>query len=278
MKEPQPLSTSALARALHKTVRQMFAELAVLGWIRRDGEQWQLTAKGEFEEGAYRESSRFGRYIVWPASVLEHRALVQTRNQFVSATVMGRELQLSAQTVNRLLAERGWIYPDAKGWRLTDAGKAQGALQREDERTGIPYVVWTPDICAHPVLMRSVALITSEFDDGPATLLQTLDGHHCASQVCSRICNWLYLAGVTHAVDVWLPVEEAVRCDLYLPDIQLFIDDWTIDTGASTLASRINRQSLCEQHRLNLLQVDDEAAGQLDEWLPRELRKRGLDI
>lgn len=278
MKEPQPLSTSALARALQKTVRQMFAELAVLGWIRRDGEHWQLTAKGEFEGGAYRESNRFGRYIVWPALIQEHRALVQTRNQFISATVIGRELKLSAQLVNRLLAERGWICAEGKGWRLTEAGKAQGALQREDERTAIPYVVWSPDTCAHPVFMRSVAQLLPAVNEGPETLLPSLDGHQCASSVCRQVCNWLYLADITHAVDAWLPVEEAVRCDLYLPCISLFIDDWSANAGASTLAERINRQTLCERNQLNLLVVDDEAAEQLDEWLPRELRKRGLDL
>jgi len=278
MKEPQPLSTSALARALHKTVRQMFAELAVLGWIRRDGEQWQLTAKGEFEGGAYRESNRFGRYIVWPATILEHRALVQTRNQFISATVIGREFELSAQRVNRLLAERGWIRPEGKGWRLTEAGKAQGALQREDERTAIPYVVWSPDICAHPVFIRSVTQLMLAGNAKGDTLLPSLDGHLCTGDVSRQICNWLYLAGIPHAVNAWLPVEEAARCDLYLPGIALFIDDWSSDTGASTLAERINRQTLCERYQLNLLVVDDEAAGLLDEWLPRELRKRGLDL
>lgn len=278
MKESQPLSTSALARALQKTVRQMFAELAVLGWIRRDGEHWQLTAKGEFEGGAYRASNRFGRYIVWPASTLEHRALVQTRNQFISATVIGREINLSAQLVNRLLAERGWICAEGKGWRLTETGKAQGALQREDERTAIPYVVWSPDICAHPAFMRAVDQLLPAGSEGAVTLLPSLDGHQCASSVCRQVCNWLYLAGITHAVDAWLPVEEAARCDLYLPGISLFIDDWSADAGASALAERINRQGLCERHQLNLLIIDDEASAQLDTWLPRELRKRGLDI
>ena len=41
-----PLSTSALAKALGKTTKQMFSELESMGWILRSQDSWQLTSKG----------------------------------------------------------------------------------------------------------------------------------------------------------------------------------------------------------------------------------------
>lgn len=278
MKASQPLSTSALAKALQRSVRQMFAELAVMGWIRREDEQWQLTAKGEFEGGVYRESKRFGRYIVWPPTILEHRALVQTRKQHLTASAIGREYGLSATLVNRLLAERGWIRADGRGWRLTDTGRAEGGVQRDDERSGIPYVVWSPDINAHPVMLRALQCLRSEPDRDASLPVRSLDGHSCRNAVCAQVCNWLYLAGIVHAVDVALPVEEALYCDFYIPSLQLFIDDCSDEAEAIELAARINRQHQCERHGLELLRITAQDAEDIDNWLPRELRRRGLDV
>lgn len=277
--DARPLSTSALAKALNRSVRQMFAELAVMGWIRRQDDQWVLTAKGEFEGGVYRESNRFGRYIVWPASVVDHRALVQTQKQHLSATLIGREYGLNATLVNRLFAERGWIRADGRSWRLTESGKTLGGMQREDDRTGIAYVVWPQDVIVQAALLRALpALCVSDEVPDASVMKQTLDGHHCAGAVCVQVCNWLYLAGVVHAVDAALPLEEHHRCDFYIPSIQLFIDDWSEASDPQQLAERIKRQSLCEQHGIDLLVVESEDALELTEWLPRELRRRGLDV
>ena len=62
----QYLSGSALARRLNIPVRELFTLLAEHGWIVRNGEQWRLTRKGEFEGGRYQESERFGPYIACP--------------------------------------------------------------------------------------------------------------------------------------------------------------------------------------------------------------------
>ncbi|MEE2653555.1 MAG: hypothetical protein VYE54_12590, partial [Pseudomonadota bacterium] len=67
------LSTSALARQLELPVQQLFATLKDYGWIRKIDDGWALTAKGEFEGGRYVNSKRYGRYIVWPPAIIEHR-------------------------------------------------------------------------------------------------------------------------------------------------------------------------------------------------------------
>ncbi len=47
--EDGKLSTTALAKKLDIPTQQLFATLKDYGWIQRQGEQWLLTNKGEFE-------------------------------------------------------------------------------------------------------------------------------------------------------------------------------------------------------------------------------------
>jgi hypothetical protein len=71
----QKLSTSALAKTLDIPLQQLFGTLRDCGWIRKVEDGWVLTAKGEFEGGEYIHSKRYGRYIVWPETLLEHQLL-----------------------------------------------------------------------------------------------------------------------------------------------------------------------------------------------------------
>lgn len=64
------LSRSALAEKLGVSLKELTQHMIDAGWIVQEGKQWQLTAKGEFEGGIYRDSHKYGRYIVWPASVV----------------------------------------------------------------------------------------------------------------------------------------------------------------------------------------------------------------
>ena len=126
MENSKQISTSALAKKLGKSTRQMFSDLEALGWIRRVDGQWQLTAKGEFEQGSFRNSERYGTYIVWPESVLLHRALVNPDDRLISASGIAKKSGLAVSRVNRLLAELGW--------RVTKQGQVVGAEQREDQQ------------------------------------------------------------------------------------------------------------------------------------------------
>jgi hypothetical protein len=43
--------------------------------------------------------------------------------------------------MNYVLSELGWIQKSLKGWKVTPQGAAVGGVQREDTRSGIPYVM-----------------------------------------------------------------------------------------------------------------------------------------
>jgi len=273
------LSTSALARALGKSSRQMFAELEALGWITREDESWQLTAKGEFEGGCYVESKRFGRYVAWPESVTTHRALVNEDSQLQSASALGKALSLSAVQVNRLLAELGWIKPAIKGWQLTEAGQHLGGRQTEESRTGVPYVLWPNELLSHPALQAVVASVTGESGDtrgSDSTSVPCLDGHQVRSDLLRQIDNWLYLSGVAHAVERRLPIDMDVSADFYIPAARLFIEVWDEQADAARLASKMQLKTLCQQHDLNLLVLDAADVDALDDLLARRLLKEGI--
>lgn len=272
------LSTSALAKKLGKSSRQMFAELEALGWIQREEEHWKLTAKGTFEGGDYKESKRFGTYVVWPASVTEHRALVNPDSQLLSAAGVGKLLSCSAVQMNRILNELGWIERHIKGWRLTDAGTRYGGRQAEDARSGIPYVLWPEMITLHPALQasrmdtqRSVRLPVD------TEVYACLDGHQLSGAGLQQIDDWLYTAGIVHACQRRLPVDEEAFCDFYIPAARLYIEFWDEQDSSGYLAEKMRRKELYQRYQLNMIELSVDDLPELDETLSRRLLKQGVD-
>ena len=277
-KELKKISTSALAKKLGKTSRQMFSELEALGWIRREEEQWLLTAKGEFEQGSYRDSERYGRYIIWPETVKEHRALVNPEDRFTSAKGLGLKTGLEARRINTLLAELGWIKSWLKGWQVTPAGQEQGGLQKEDPNSAIPYVVWPKTLTDSAVLKRSLKEFTPHLAEVETRMgCSSMDGHLLRSEAEVMIDNWLYLAGIPHACHKVLPVRDEVRADFYLPQISLFIEFWGSENDPGYLKDKMRKISVYQDNNLNVLELQQEDLKNLDELLPRQLRRFGLE-
>lgn len=275
--DQQRISTSALAKALGKSSRQMFAELEALGWIKRAENQWQLTSKGEFEQGHYRDSERYGRYIVWPDSVVEHRALVNTEDQFTTAKGLGLKTGLPAARINQLLAELGWVKPWLKGWQITPFGAAQGGVQKEDASTAIGYVSWPKKLTENTLFKRSLEQFKYPADAESTTGCRAMDGHLLRSAAEVKIDNWLYLSGISHACHKPLPLEEVALADFYLPQIRVYIEFWGSENDPSYLAEKMRKKALYEQHNLNVIEFQESDLVQLEELLPRQLRRFGLE-
>ncbi|RTE66373.1 hypothetical protein EH243_07190 [Amphritea opalescens] len=274
--DQQRISTSALAKALGKSSRQMFTELEALGWIKRVDNQWQLTSKGEFEQGRYRDSERYGRYIVWPDSVVEHRALVNTEDQFTTAKGLGLKTGLPAARINQLLADLGWVTPWLKGWQLTSFGTAQGGIQKEDASTAIPYVSWPKKLTENALFKRSLEQFKEAAAVETVTGCRAMDGHLLRSDAEVKIDNWLYLAGISHACHKPLPLKESAHADFYLPQIGLYIEFWGSENDPSYLAEKMRKKALYEQYGLAVIEFQESDLAQLEELLPRQLRRFGL--
>ena len=93
--------------------------------MKRHGDAWVLTAKGEFEGGSYANSEKYGRYVVWSRDVLEHRSIKNLpADMVISASSLGKQFSVSGRYINHVLSELGWLTPGIKGWRITPAGEA----------------------------------------------------------------------------------------------------------------------------------------------------------
>lgn len=289
-----PVSTTALAKKLNIPVQQLFATLKDYGWIQRHEGIWVLTPKGEFEGGSYHDSRRFGRYIVWPPSVEKHQLLAAIEsNQRITAAAMRRYYpRLHPRQINRALAELGLQQHSILGWELTAFGRTLGGQQEESESTGAFYVSWPHEIIDHTVIHRELSKQSDQihrqpvalpgepdlFGDGETTAPSCIgiDGHILQTALQMRVCDWLYLAQLSHAYQRALPVEELVLADFYLPMGNIYIDCWEADVPASQLSSRLLKRELYRQFDLRHIEINAGDVERLDEVLGRGLLGFGI--
>ncbi|WP_415896775.1 hypothetical protein ACMXYX_13040 [Neptuniibacter sp. QD72_48] len=272
---PETLSTSALAKALKKTTKQMFAELETLGWIERHEDAWKLTAKGEFEGGKYRESQKFGRYIIWPREVTEHKALSSPDAGLLSVTQLSRHFSLSRSVMEQVLHEMAWIRANKKGWQVTSLGEKNGAYQRENASTGVPYVLWSDAVLDHEVLIEWIEEVKVGLNSQE---LICCDGHLVANEAERLIDNWLYLSGLAHAYKRRLPLTERIFADFYLPQYHLYIEYWGDQVTARELSAKMRKKELLKANNCACIEIQDEDLLQLDEALTRKLLKHNIEI
>jgi hypothetical protein len=158
-----PLSTSALAKRLKLPIQQLFVTLRDYGWIDRRGNSWALTAKGELHGGSYQDSQRYGRYIVWPETLLEHPLITAIEsNQRIFPGGMRRYYpHLSTRQINRALAELGLQRSTPRGHELTELGKHFGGRQDVDEEHALSVISWPHEIVDNPVVHRELHRLAS---------------------------------------------------------------------------------------------------------------------
>ena len=292
--EESRLSTTALARKLDIPAQQLFATLKDYGWIKRSGDAWLLTPKGEFEGGSYQNSRRYGRYIVWPQA-LDHHPLLSAieSNQRITAASMRRYYpRLHARQINRALAELGLQHHSILGWELTDLGRKLGGQQEEAEASGAFYVTWPHEIIDNPVIHRELSAQSDQIQppageddsvepdlfsgDSAAGNCEGIDGHVVETPLQMRVCNWLYLAQLAHAFQRALPTEELVYADFYVPAGNVYIDCWEAEISAMDIKGRLHKRDLYRELGLNSLEVNADDVERLDEVLGRGLLEFGI--
>lgn len=291
----ETISTTALARRLDLPVQELFAALKNLQWITRQGDSWVLTARGEFEGGRYQHSKRFGRYVVWPKTLLNHPEIQRIEdNQRVSAATLRRFFpRLHTRQINRALAELGLQQHSILGWELTPLGKQFGGEQVESLHAGALYVSWPHSIAQDKVIVRELTLLSeqlpSDDDSEPEVDIepdlfapqildsyQAVDGHELHSPLQLTVCNWLYYAGLAHACQRSLPIEEPICADFYLPVGSVYIDCWEEADGPKELAQNLKKREIYKRMNLNALEVTSADAARLDEVLGHGLLAFGL--
>lgn len=120
---------------------------------------WTLTTLGEEKGGTYKDSKQYGKYIVWPENIELDSSCSKI---YLTASQIGKHFEISANKINYIFSELGWIEKGIKGWVSTKQGKKLGAYQSEDIRSGIPYVKWTESILDNKSLKETIQHIKGD--------------------------------------------------------------------------------------------------------------------
>jgi hypothetical protein len=265
----------------------------------RESDKWALTAKGKLAGGRIKTSVKLGDYIEWPedfdlAQLPAHQS-PDIPVELVSSTKIAKEFAISANKLNFLFSELGWVNKNLKGWVATNQGLKQGAVQSEDTRSGVPYVRWPETITQSRLLLSSINDVTasnipspsqSDKTESAATSLEfrekldakhrATDGHFVHSKDEMLIDNWLYMAEIAHAYERKLPIEENVYCDFYIPTGKVYIEYWGYDKDPKYLARKEKKLAVYEKYGFKLIELCDADVQNLDDILPRLLLKFGV--
>ncbi|WP_022942667.1 hypothetical protein [Psychromonas hadalis] len=206
----------------------------------------------------------------------------------------GKAFELSANKINFILSELGWVDKGIKGWVATQQGIKQGAIQAEDKKSGIPYVRWPENILKSKSLLNSIAHVKGEvtatmtaketdISDACAEFRtkfeakhRSADGHFVRSKAEMLVDNWLYMAEIVHAYERKLPIEEDVYCDFYIPTGKVYIEYWGYENEPKYLARKKKKIELYKKYNFNLIELQDKDVQNLDDVLPRLLLKFGV--
>lgn len=291
------ISTSALAKKVNIPAKKLFEQLQAKGLISRNNDLWVLTDLGINAGAKITHTERFGDYIEWPddfdLSSLEV-AIPSPKNkgeQLLSSTEIGKHLSFSANKVNSIISELGWIQKGIKGWVLTESGKRQGGIQEKHHRSGVPYVKWPASLLGSTVLGNTIKSLTGD-DEEPKPVKssiddigfrekfeakhRTTDGHYVRSKAEMLIDNFLYMLEIPHAYERRLPIEEEVYCDFYIPTGKVYIEYWGYENEPKYLARKKAKQEIYKKYAFNLIELNEKEVQNLDDHLPKLLLEFGV--
>lgn len=261
------LSTTALAKALHKEAKEVFSLLARAHWMAKVDDRWQLTEKGRFEGGIYQQHPKYGDYVAWPETVVKHPIWAGLPEAPLSATQLGKHFALPARLINLLLADLGWQTRGVKGWVLSDFGRLLGGEQRRTEGDNVPYVTWPERIREDETLVELVGRLLD---------CQSLDGRQYSDRRHHDVANWLYLHGFVSAPERSLPGAPG-SVSFWLPGVALMLHLWPVAKGPADIQQRLDMDAWLKRQRAIILPDNlDAGLSALDDWLPGQLLLQGV--
>jgi len=290
------VSTTALAKCLGIVSKELFAYFLEHDLVVKDCDSWKLTDKGREQGGEYKETKQYGTYIVWPENLSLSISTSDSGSvneiKLITATAIGKHFDISANKINFILSEIGWLEKSLKGWVITAQGKRQGGIQAEASRTGVPFARWPELILKSNTLIETVGHVKGTassiasfrentenevgFRDKFEAKHRSADGHFVRSKAEMLIDNWLYMAEIVHAYERKLPIEEDVYSDFYIPTGKVYIEYWGYENDQRYLARKEKKIEIYKKYDFNLIELNDKEVQNLDDILPRMLLKYGV--
>ena len=75
-----------------------------------------------------------------------------------------------------------------------------------------------------------------------------------------------------------VPIKEDVYCDFYIPKGKIYIEFWGYEDDEAYLKRKEQKIELYKKYGLNLIEIDNDKIGNLDDHLPKELLKFGVSL
>ena len=200
----------------------------------------------------------------------------------LTPTQIGEKLSKTAKEINEFLSEINFIKKCNSGWELTDLGKKNGGIQNNYK--GNLSVYWKTEILNNKIFKNAVEpqevkdKDETDFRNKFKAEYRTNDGHYVRSRAEVIISNWLFSECIAHAYEKRVPIEEDVYCDFYIPKGKIYIEFWGYEDDEKYLARKQKKRELYKKYNLNLIEIDNSKINNIDDFLPRELLKFGINL
>lgn len=200
----------------------------------------------------------------------------------LTPTQIGEKLSKTAKEINEFLSEINFIKKCNNGWELTDLGKKNGGIQNNYK--GNLSVYWKTEILNNKIFKNAVEpqevkdKDETDFRNKFKAEYRTNDGHYVRSRAEVIISNWLFGECIAHAYEKRVPIEEDVYCDFYIPKGKIYIEFWGYEDDEKYLARKQKKRELYKKYNLNLIEIDNSKINNIDDFLPRELLKFGINL
>ncbi|QIZ76767.1 hypothetical protein [Ferrimonas lipolytica] len=271
------ISTSALAKQMNVTSKVLFSRFERAGYLVRCDNQWVLTALGLSAGGETTLHEKYGRYVVWPETLL-----LAEPAELQSARDLAQSLSVSEYELRQLLLQLGWLQQGAGGLVLTPEGRRNGAGQRLFASGPVSY--WPVDIDKHGSLKRvlntylgldaeanSTHKSVKAFQHRFNSRYRTMSGHWVANLAHLKLANWFYLHEINFAFEQPWPESPQLISDFFIPSLALYIE--VLDSDNQEQQQRL-AQFQQHQHQYLVLSEDEISAGSAQ--LMPKLRAMGL--
>ena len=281
MEEKRHISTTALSKELDIPLKELFSILAAKNWIEKKENYWALTLVGIENGGQFVDHSVYGKYITWPCGTSMLILGTSDKNEFMTATDIGKSLDVSARRINAIFSELGWIKREHRGWVTTDVGTRSSGIQRESSQTGKPYVIWHKTVKENNLFLSrfkelkgfdasKIVLTKDSTETHKEEQYRTADGHYVKSAEEVIIDNWLYMAAIVHAYGRKLPVEKSIYSSFYIPTENVYVE-YTGNEEEQTVRATQQKIDAYKKHKLKLIELNESDLKNLDNALPKKL-------
>ena len=200
----------------------------------------------------------------------------------LTPTQIGEKLSKTAKEINEFLSEINFIKKCNSGWELTDLGTKNGGIQNNYK--GNLSVYWKTEILNNKIFKNAVEpqevkdKDETDFRNKFKAEYRTNDGHYVRSRAEVIISNWLFGECIAHAYEKRVPIEEDIYCDFYIPKGKIYIEFWGYEDDEKYLARKQKKRELYKKYNLNLIEIDNSKINNIDDFLPRELLKFGINL